>query len=147
MLLLGPDAACSPGHVRRRRPERTGPTTQSLRVYGDTLRRCDTVIRIITDRGRRAWVAAPLSPVQPAASRSGDDLDSACRMTSGGGTGKNVVDSIGAAHRRIERLEYRTSERRTVLCQPDNGSPIAPVASSSGPCCRRVTSGAPPSPS
>jgi hypothetical protein len=40
---------------------------------GDTLRRCDTVIQLITDRGRRAFVAASLSPLQPAASRSGED--------------------------------------------------------------------------
>ena len=34
-------------------------------------------------------------------------------------------------------------EDRSLLCQPDNGSPIAPVAASRGPCWRRVTRGAP----
>jgi hypothetical protein len=82
-------------------------------MAGDTLRRCVTVTHLATDRGRRAipvWVAASLSPWQPAASRSGDDLDSACRSTSGGGTGENVVGSVEAARRTAEHLEYRTPD-------------------------------------
>ena len=91
---------------------------------------CVTVTHAITNRGRRALEAASLSPVQPAASRSGDDLDSVCRTTPGGGAGENVVGSVEAARRMTEHVEYRTRERRTLLCQPDNGSRIVPVDAS-----------------
>src|SRR4051794_26402270 len=104
MSLLGPDAACSPGRVRRRRPEWTGPTAQSLHG-GDTLRRCVTVVRESSPTAVAGhFVAWSLSPTEPAASRSGDDLDSACRTTSGGGTGENVVGSDEAARRTTEHL-------------------------------------------
>src|SRR3954454_12462652 len=143
MSLLGPDAAHSPGRVRRRRPAWSGSDGAKPSCGGDTLRRCVTVIRAVTDRGRRAMQAASLSPLQPAASRSGDDLDSACRNTSGGGTGENVVESPSTARRPVDHLEYRTPGDGSTHCQPDNGSPSAPVDSSRGPCSSRVTSGGP----
>ena len=61
------------------------------------------------------------------------------------GPGKNVVGSVATASRTSDHLEYRTPDHRSPQCQPDNGSPIAPVASSYGPCASRLTSGAPAS--
>src|SRR5215217_3457849 len=133
MSLLGPDAAYSPGGVRRRRPAWSGPDGAKPSYGGDTLRRCVTVIRAVSDRGRRAMQAASLSPLQTAASRSVDDSDSACRQASGGGTGENVVESPSTARRPVDHLQYRTPGDRSSHCQPDKGSPIAPVDSSRGP--------------
>ena len=108
MSLLGPDAACCPGRVRRRRPEQTGPTTQSLRW-----RRHPPQVRHSRPEPPTA-VAGPAGRVcchqlSRAASRSGDDLDSACRARQVG-TGENVVGSSAAAHRTTDHVEYRTRE-------------------------------------
>src|SRR5512133_3475625 len=71
-----------------------------------------------------------LPPTRPAASRSGDVLDSACRATSGGGAGENVVGSSSTASRPVDHLEYGTPVGPTPHCQADNGSPTVPLDSS-----------------
>jgi hypothetical protein len=45
---------------------------------GDTLRRYVAVIPVLSPTAVAGLEASSLSPTQPAASRSGDDLDSAC---------------------------------------------------------------------
>src|SRR4029079_13018218 len=92
MSLLHPDAACSPGRVRRRRPEWSEPATQSLRG-GDTLRRCVTVVREPPTAVAGPSLISSLSPTGPAASRSGDDLDSVYRaLLWGGGPARTSSD-------------------------------------------------------
>ena len=133
MSLLGPDAACSPGRVRRRRPAWTGPTAYSLRG-----RRHPPQMRhshpAATNRGRRAYRLGRCHRLSRP--RRGRVTTSTQRAGHSGGEPRASSDRSSGTPRPIAS-SIAHANHRTPHCQPDNGSPISPVAGSSGPCSSR----------
>ena len=87
----------APDCVRRHRPEWTGTADAKPSVAATPSAGASLVVRAVTVRGRRPVGASHCHQLSLAASRSGDDLDSACRARLR--AGENVVGSSTAARR------------------------------------------------
>ena len=154
-----PRSICSPrpaapgcGGRRSAGPRPGEPrTAESLRVAATLLRVCVTRARLRRLPRSPASAEPSLSPTPRPRRGLATIVPPLCRATGGRRERRRVDRPDGSGRRRPRRVSHTADApghddagRRVSGHRHGSGSPISPVASSSGPCARRVSSGASP---